>query len=111
MSLMCDSETQALLLLRASLKKTTASTPLHNTSRPPNESVMMKSEYHTNQTRSVPHAPCCSLSTLSNEIVTLSIHFLTDVNTSPKKSRQNMTKRPRRGNMSTRRTRMRFVAF
>lgn len=108
---MCDSETQAPLLLRASLKKTMASTPLRNTSGPPNESMMMKSEYHRNQTRSVPIASCCSLSTLSNKIVILSVHFLTDVNTSPKKSRQNMTKRPRRGNMSTKRTRMRLAVF
>lgn len=95
---MYDSEIQALLPSRVSLRKTTASTPLFNTTRPSNESVMMKSWYPISSTRSALYAS-------SWVTVKPSIYLLTDLITSPKKSRRSMTKRPKKGNTNMKRMR------
>lgn len=103
---MYDSEIQALLPSRVNPRKTTASTPLSNTTRPPNESVMMKSWYPTSLTRSALHA------SLRRVPVKPSIYLLTDLITSPKKSRRSMTKRPKKGNTNMKKMRrMRSFTF
>lgn len=56
---MSESEIPALLLLRVNPKKTTASTPLPNTSRP-NENMMMKSGCHSIR----PKSSSCAYSTV-----------------------------------------------
>lgn len=69
--------------------------------------MMMKSGYHTNEKPDL----YLALPVLSPSVRS-SVYFFTDLNTSQKKSRRNMTKRPRRGNMSTKRMRrMRFIRF